>query len=254
MYWLGSTGFFWGVLKSLAVSRQSVATRDLCEIFLQWPILKFSSSSSLSLQRSALPKPTDLWTFANRRRVKSYHFIRVCEKSNSPSWKKGGVFFRKQIAHFRKRAIRFLINKPQTKKNTRLRSKCYSLTIEKFSLSNLKNACMQFKNRLLGPPEIWYFATDIADLLTLCHTPTHRHPATGMSVGKLNIFNALYAITDTCAKNRRTSFRQRQRYRFRWKATAFLIYRYLSLKQENTISSTLQPLLLHLLSNIKNNS
>ena len=172
MYWLGSTGFFWGVLKSLAVSRQSVATRDLCEIFLQWPILKFSSSSSLSLslQRSALPKPTDLWTFANRRRVKSYHFIRVCEKSNSPSWKKGGVFFRKQIAHFRKRAIRFSWFIGFKLKNARLQSKCQSRPLEKISLSNLKNACMQFRNRLFWPPEIWRFATDIADLLTLCYS------------------------------------------------------------------------------------
>ena len=153
---------------------------------------------------------------------------------------------KKQIAHFRKRAIRFSWFIGLKLKNARLRSKCQSRPLEKISLSNLKNACMQFKNRLFRPPEIWHFVTDIADLLTLCHTSTHRHPATGMSVGKPNIFNALHAITDTCAKNRRTSFRQRQRYRFRWKATAFLIYRYLSLKQENTISPTLQPLLLPL--------
>jgi|GEM_PF-5680890 len=36
----------------------------------------------------------------------------------------------------------------------RLQSKCHSLAIEKFSLSNLKNACMQFQNRLFRPPQI----------------------------------------------------------------------------------------------------
>jgi len=104
----------------------------------------------------------------------------------------------------------------------RLWSKCHSLVIEKFSLSDLKNACMQFKNRLFRPPQIWRFATDIADLLTLCYTLPHRHPATGVSVDKPNIFNALHTITDTYAKNRRTSFCQRQRYR--WKATLSIHY------------------------------
>ena len=36
----------------------------------------------------------------------------------------------------------------------RLQSKYHSLAIEKISLSNLKNACMQLKNRLFRPPQI----------------------------------------------------------------------------------------------------
>ena len=137
-------------------------------------------------------------------------------------------FLRLQTAVFTKKNSNLGKEKLQF---ARLWSKCHSLAIEKFSLSNLKNACMQFRNRLFRTLQIWRFATDIVNLLTLCYTSPHRHPATGVSVDKPNIFNALHAITDTYAKNKRTLFCQRQRCRFRWKATAFLIYRYLGQKR-----------------------